>query len=323
MTIQPNTSPDVHTQSMYWDTYTEEQQRALLSLPNNDLGGEITLLRILILHLLRQEMKNPPSDPGKGLSSLHAKCGAALAIASMQILQAKEHIAHPWYESILAEAYYEARREMGILNSSINLNLILDPVHLCRDGACSVSRGACSVSHPISLPSRSLTFMKGFQMRNRHAKTPRPPVKRRRGAQPGNSNAYKHGFYSSRLPPADLQSAEKHRTDDLQADIDMVTVSIDNFLRSGLDPNERTWERSLLQLRAVTLAVAAKASLLRIQSNMQTKLAGVKETGAWLESILSEDEPETDSSSGQTDHSEDLSQPLPPDSLPPREEQGE
>jgi len=164
-------------------------------------------------------------------------------------------------------------------------------------------------------------------MRNRHAKTPHPPAKPRRGAQPGNSNAYKHGFYSSRLPPADLQSAEKHRTDDLQADIDMVTVSIDNFLRSGLDPNERTWEKSLLQLRAVTLAVTAKASLLRIQSNMQTKLAAVKETGAWLESILSEDEPETDSSSpslpAQTDHSEDRSQPLPPDPLPPGEEQGE
>jgi len=116
MTIQPNTSPEVHTQSMYWDTYTEEQQRALLSLPNNDLGGEITLLRILILHLLRQEMKNPPSDPHQGLSSLHAKCGAALAIASLHSLQVKEHIAHPWYESILEEAYYEARREMGILN---------------------------------------------------------------------------------------------------------------------------------------------------------------------------------------------------------------
>jgi hypothetical protein len=116
MTDNAGKGPEVHTQSMYWSTYTEDQQRALLSLPCNDLSSEITLLRILILHLLQQEVKTPPSDPHLSFSGLQAKCGAALAIASMQNFQVREQIAHPWYEAILAEAYHQARLEMGILD---------------------------------------------------------------------------------------------------------------------------------------------------------------------------------------------------------------
>jgi hypothetical protein len=114
MTDNPTKGPEIHTQSMYWSTYTEDQQRALLSLPPNDLSGEITLLRILILHLLQQELKTPPSDSRLSLAGLQAKCAAALAIASMQSYQVRQQIAHPWYESILAEAYHQARLELGV-----------------------------------------------------------------------------------------------------------------------------------------------------------------------------------------------------------------
>jgi hypothetical protein len=123
-------------------------------------------------------------------------------------------------------------------------------------------------------------------MRHRHTKNPRTSFKRRRGGQPGNANAYKHGFYSSRLLSASLQAAEKHRSADLQTDIDMVTISIDNFLRSAADGKQRTWEQNLVQLRAVALAAAAKASLLRIQSNMERKLVDVTGTGSWISSLL-------------------------------------
>jgi hypothetical protein len=126
-------------------------------------------------------------------------------------------------------------------------------------------------------------------MRHRHTKNPHATFKRHRGGQPGNANAYKHGFYSARLLSADLQAAEKHRSEDLQADIDMVTISIDNFLRSASDGKQRSWEQYLVQLRAVTLAAATKGSLLRIQSNMEKKLADVTETGSWLSSLLSEE----------------------------------
>jgi hypothetical protein len=114
MTDNTKKGPEVHTQSMYWDTYTEDQKRALLSLPPNDLSGEITLLRILILHLLQQEMKTPPTDPRLSFSSLQAKCAAALTIASMQNIQIKERIAHPWWKPILDEAYHQARLELGV-----------------------------------------------------------------------------------------------------------------------------------------------------------------------------------------------------------------
>ena len=114
MTDNTKKGPEIHTQSMYWDTYTPEQQRALLSLPPNDLSGEITLLRILTLRLLQQEKKTPITDPRQNLSGLQAKCSAALVIASMRNIQVKEQIAHPWYEPILEEARHQARLELGV-----------------------------------------------------------------------------------------------------------------------------------------------------------------------------------------------------------------
>jgi len=114
MTDNTKNRPEIHTQSMYWDTYTEDQKRALLSLPPDDLSGEITLLRILILHLLQDEMKSPPSDSQQSLSGLRAKCAAALVIASMKSYQIKEQIAHPWWKPILDEAYHQARLELGV-----------------------------------------------------------------------------------------------------------------------------------------------------------------------------------------------------------------
>src|SRR5512140_2929130 len=87
---------EARTQSIYWSTYTPEQQRALLSLPPNDLSSEITLLRILIFEFLQQEVKTPPSDPQQSLAGLQAKCNAALVIASMENYRLNQRIAHPW-----------------------------------------------------------------------------------------------------------------------------------------------------------------------------------------------------------------------------------
>ena len=114
MTDNTKKGPEIHTQSMYWDTYTEDQKRALLSLPPDDLSGEITLLRILILHLLQDEMKTPPADTHRSLAGLQAKCRAVMAIACLKTIQMKEAIAHPWWKPVLDEAYHQARLEMGI-----------------------------------------------------------------------------------------------------------------------------------------------------------------------------------------------------------------
>lgn len=48
---------------------------------------------------------------------------------------------------------------------------------------------------------------------------------RRPGAQPGNTNALRHGFYSARFTTADNKSLDKAELD-LQAEINLVRISL-------------------------------------------------------------------------------------------------
>jgi hypothetical protein len=102
-----------------------------------------------------------------------------------------------------------------------------------------------------------------------------PAIKRRRGAPLGNANAFKHGFYSARLTPAEKQALDSQRAPNLQEEIDMLTNSIVNLLESTSGDNLLTWKQALDQLRAVTLAVSAKTCLMRLQASLQKKLAEV------------------------------------------------
>jgi hypothetical protein len=119
-----------------------------------------------------------------------------------------------------------------------------------------------------------------------------PAFKRRRGAPLGNANAFKHGFYSTRTP-LDGQALRQRLSTGLQTEIEMVDNAILNLLGSLEAESPPTWKQALDQLRAITLAVTAKTSLLRIQSSLQQKLANLEETGARLSDFLTSIEDET------------------------------
>jgi len=53
-----------------------------------------------------------------------------------------------------------------------------------------------------------------------------PSPKRRRGAQPGNANALKHGYYASRLPAADVAAIKGHVFFGLEEEIELLRVFI-------------------------------------------------------------------------------------------------
>lgn len=114
--------------------------------------------------------------------------------------------------------------------------------------------------------------------------------KKSAGGQPGNENAYKHGFYSARMLPEEKQELEEHLSGNLQADIDLMTVAMDNFLKKTMDGQARTWDQLLVQLRAVTLSAAAKGTLIRIRSNMAKKIEDITDTEEWLEGLMEEEE---------------------------------
>jgi hypothetical protein len=102
-----------------------------------------------------------------------------------------------------------------------------------------------------------------------------PAVKRRRGAPPGNANAFKHGFYSARLTPVEKQTIQHQRTLGLHEQIRMVDDAILDLLETTSGDDTLSWKQALDQLRTVTLAVTAKASLMRLQANLQNKLAEI------------------------------------------------
>ena len=77
------------------------------------------------------------------------------------------------------------------------------------------------------------------------------PLPRRRGAQPGNQNARKHGFYSSTLSPEQQESLEEAAAlKDLQSEIALgpwVLAPGDTALVFSGEPDS-IWQQALLAL---------------------------------------------------------------------------
>jgi len=91
---------------------------------------------------------------------------------------------------------------------------------------------------------------------------------KKRGGQPNNKNAYKHGFYSKYFSTFESKALSDLPVTDVTNEIGLMRVQIDRFMQvyttslEGLDFEER-----MAALRTVTLAVGRIASLERIQSS--------------------------------------------------------
>jgi hypothetical protein len=92
-------------------------------------------------------------------------------------------------------------------------------------------------------------------------------MKKNRGAQPGNDNAFQHGFYSAAFKDTEARLLDESSDIDLTAEIELIRVMNMRFLESlksadqPLDP-----ETQLSALRAVTLSAQAITGLIRIQN---------------------------------------------------------
>jgi hypothetical protein len=89
---------------------------------------------------------------------------------------------------------------------------------------------------------------------------------RRRGAQPGNRNAFKHGFYSSVFKPAERKDLEALVSDGLLDEIDLLRV----FMRRVGESAEgiESVDQALPVLRTLGLAAHRIAGLLRAQRDL-------------------------------------------------------
>jgi hypothetical protein len=91
--------------------------------------------------------------------------------------------------------------------------------------------------------------------------------RKNRGAQPGNQNARKHGFYSTHFKQREKQILDTLEPSDISAEIELIRVTCSRFLQAWNDSHHRPdLESSLVALRAVNLSAHTIAMLLRVQS---------------------------------------------------------
>jgi hypothetical protein len=99
------------------------------------------------------------------------------------------------------------------------------------------------------------------------SQVPEPPRAKRRGAQPGNHNAYKHGFYSLLFKERQRKWLDEIPLTDLSPEIELIRVTSTRFLEAlAKSKGVLDYETNLTALRAVNLGAQSIATLLRIQA---------------------------------------------------------
>jgi hypothetical protein len=97
---------------------------------------------------------------------------------------------------------------------------------------------------------------------------------RHRGAQPGNQNALKHGFYAAKFTEADRQDADTFDYTGLVDEVMLLRV----FIRRVVEQSSTVTDvdDTLRILRALSLASASITRLMRVQ---KAELTPYKELG--------------------------------------------
>jgi hypothetical protein len=100
--------------------------------------------------------------------------------------------------------------------------------------------------------------------------TPEPATSERgtlpksRGAQPGNTNAVKHGFYSAAFKAHERSMLADLPLTDLSAEIDLIRITNHRFLQAlKASKGDLDLQTQLTALRAVNLSAHSIATLLR------------------------------------------------------------
>src|SRR5512138_508114 len=105
---------------------------------------------------------------------------------------------------------------------------------------------------------------------------------RHRGAQPGNRNAFKHGFYSTAFRARERRLLDNAPALDLHAEIELIRVMNERFLRAlagSASPDDV--EQQLSAVRAADRSARSIVSLIRAQV-----LSGLSDDAEELQDIL-------------------------------------
>jgi hypothetical protein len=108
-------------------------------------------------------------------------------------------------------------------------------------------------------------------------------IKKKRGGQPNNKNAFQHGFYSSTFKARESRLLNEAPLTDLNPEIELVRVMTIRYLQSKeADPQLQDFEKPLSVLRAVALSALAISSLVRQQ---RARALVDKEVNEWWDQL--------------------------------------
>jgi len=96
-----------------------------------------------------------------------------------------------------------------------------------------------------------------------HSNKPKPPAPRKRGGQPGNTNALKHGFYTKNFSIAERRGLQAVETIVLEDEIALLRVLIRRFADQVLTSQGVALNESAQHLAVVSEAMLRLGSLLR------------------------------------------------------------
>ena len=95
----------------------------------------------------------------------------------------------------------------------------------------------------------------------------RDQIKKKRGGQPGNHNAFKHGFYSHLFREHERRILEDQPLTDLSAEIELLHVTTARFLEAmAASDRSQDYESNIMALRLVNLSAQSIATLVRVQA---------------------------------------------------------
>lgn len=99
---------------------------------------------------------------------------------------------------------------------------------------------------------------------------------RKRGAQPGNTNALKHGFYSRRFTAGDFEDLEARLSEGVSDEIAMLRVIVRRMFNAALessaaDPRDQDLEQLAATINTLSIAAIRIGNLLKLQRMLGTE----------------------------------------------------
>ncbi len=94
--------------------------------------------------------------------------------------------------------------------------------------------------------------------------------RKKKGAQPGNLNAYKHGFYSEHFKSEEIRDLDAYLSNGLGDEIALMRVSAKRILELA-NTKDLAVEDQISILNAIGLATTRLAGLLRIKNILGTE----------------------------------------------------